>query len=62
MLRSGEEIDASLQPDYFVTPGLIVMNFELLKHSRCSLVLFGDSAQPDVLRKLRIILKSLNET
>jgi len=62
MLRSGEEINASLQPDYFVTPGLIVMNFELLKHCRCSLVLFGDSAQPDVLRKLRIILKSLNGT
>ena len=57
-LASGRTLEAELLPDSFVTLPLVVLNFRTGRWwSRRSLILAGDTVDPELLRKLRVRLK-----
>ena len=58
MLGNGETLQASLLPDSFVKPWLMVLRFKSGRYSLAkSMVLFPDSLEKPVSRKLRVYLK-----
>lgn len=54
----GSASDATLLPSTLITRHLLVLNFKLADGSRRSRALFGDEADPELLRRLRARLKS----
>lgn len=57
-LASGREVEARLLPSTFVTNALIVLNLRCGRWRTCTLVLPGDSLDPDLLRRLRARLRA----
>jgi toxin CptA len=55
---TGAASDATLLPSTLVTRFVLVLNFKLADGSRRSRALFGDEADPELLRRLRARLKS----
>lgn len=60
--QTGEWLDASLQPNGWSHPRLVVLKFRLQKDSwhRCVVLLTDDNCDPDGLRSLRARLRWLN--
>lgn len=58
--RSGVLLTADLI-DGYGHPYLIILNFRLATNRRCSLTLLPDSARPDSLRRLRVLLRIRRE-
>jgi toxin CptA len=56
-LGSGEEIEGRLLASSYVSTALVVLNFRCSGWRPCSLVLFPDGLEPDVLRRLRVRLR-----
>ncbi len=56
-LRSGQQLEAVLLPDSFVTLPLVVLNFSTGRWRRRSLVLTQDNTASELLRKLRVRLR-----
>ena len=55
-LRNGQEIESSLQPDCFITPWLVILNFKTDHMFGSSLLLPVDSLGHETSRRLRIHL------
>jgi toxin CptA len=56
-LGSGRQVEARLLPSTYVSPVLVVLNFRRSGWRPCSLVLFPDALDPDLLRRLRVRLR-----
>jgi len=54
--QSGKNYAAALLPGSYVHPLMLVLRFKVQKRT-CHLVLLPDSADPDLLRRLRVRLK-----
>lgn len=58
--QAGLDMAVRLQSDSYVTPHLLILNFRGEGRWRRSVVLPGDNADSDSLRRLRVRLKSRN--
>ncbi len=56
-LADGSQHDATLQRDYYLHPGLLLLNFAGDRDRRLTLVLLPDSLPPEVHRQLRVRLR-----
>jgi toxin CptA len=56
-LASGRELEARLLTSTFVSPALVLLSFRCHRARRCSLVLFADALESELLRRLRVRLR-----
>lgn len=56
-LRSGTLLDAELAGDTYISPPVLVLRFVLDAGGRRHVVVLGDMADPDTLRRLRVRLR-----
>jgi len=58
-LASGRRVEALLLPSSFLSAPVIVLNFRRDRWLPCALVLTSDSVDPDLLRRLRVRLRTV---